>query len=174
MSGIGAAGMTAGSIEGAGDYLLGAKALTVGGNNLSTEVTGVISGNGGALTKVGAGTLTLSGANTYGGGTTISSGTLVAISANGGAIDSLGTGDVCTMAARWVSTRAARSTTPYVQRDKTSTIAAGSQTLSLDIGFLGANANAQFGKAADTGTIIVIPRRPRTRPTRPSWRGANR
>ena len=78
--------MTAGSIEGGGDYLLGSKQLTVGGNNLSTTVSGSIQdgggggGTGGSLVKVGAGMLTLSGVNTYIGGTTISAGTL-AISA---------------------------------------------------------------------------------------------
>ena len=77
-----AVGMTAGSIEGAGTYKLGSKALTVGGNDLSTEVSGTIvdggesGGTGGSLIKVGTGTLTLSGANTYTGGTTISAGTL--------------------------------------------------------------------------------------------------
>jgi autotransporter-associated beta strand protein len=76
MSGLTAAGMTAGSIEGAGSYLLGAKALTAGSNDLSTEVSGVISGTGGSLVKVGTGTLTLSGTNTYTGGTTVSAGVL--------------------------------------------------------------------------------------------------
>jgi autotransporter-associated beta strand protein len=75
-------GTTAGSIEGAGNVFLGAKNLTVGGNNLSTTFSGVIQdggsfgGTGGSLTKTGAGTLTLSGTNTYTGGTTISAGIL--------------------------------------------------------------------------------------------------
>jgi uncharacterized protein with beta-barrel porin domain len=83
MSGLTTAGMTAGSIAGAGNYFLGSKTLTVGGNNLSTAVTGVISdgglsgGVGGALTKVGTGTLTLSGVNTYTGATTVNGGTLI-------------------------------------------------------------------------------------------------
>jgi len=34
--------LTAGSLAGAGDYFLGANELTVGGNNLSTEVSGVL------------------------------------------------------------------------------------------------------------------------------------
>ncbi|CAN7661093.1 autotransporter domain-containing protein [Bosea sp. LjRoot9] len=68
--------LSAGSIEGAGNYILGANELTVGSNNLSTEVSGVISGTGGSLVKTGTGTLTLTGANTYTGGTTIAGGTL--------------------------------------------------------------------------------------------------
>jgi outer membrane autotransporter protein len=82
MSGLTGAGMTAGSIEGAGSYALGSKQLTVGGNNLSTQVSGIIAdggtfgGTGGSLVKVGAGTLTLSGVNTYTGATTVNAGTL--------------------------------------------------------------------------------------------------
>jgi autotransporter-associated beta strand protein len=76
MSGLTASGMTAGSIEGSGNYVLGAKALTVGSNNLSTEVSGVISGTAGSLIKTGSGTLTLSGTNTYTGATTVNGGTL--------------------------------------------------------------------------------------------------
>ena len=82
--------LTAGSIAGTGNYYLGANQLTVGSNNLSTSVSGIISdcgvggqcsGNangstGGALVKIGSGTLTLSGANTYTGGTTLTAGTL--------------------------------------------------------------------------------------------------
>ena len=67
---------TAGSIEGAGDYELGANQLTVGSNNLSTTVSGNISGSGGSLVKTGLGTLTLSGANSYDGATTVNGGRL--------------------------------------------------------------------------------------------------
>ncbi|MBV8745934.1 MAG: autotransporter-associated beta strand repeat-containing protein, partial [Xanthobacteraceae bacterium] len=76
------AGTTAGSIEGSGNYNLGAKQLTVGSNNLSTVVGGQINdgglggGTGGSLVKIGNGTLTLLGANTYTGGTILSAGTL--------------------------------------------------------------------------------------------------
>ncbi|MBV8899999.1 MAG: autotransporter-associated beta strand repeat-containing protein, partial [Verrucomicrobia bacterium] len=82
ISGLTTAGMGIGSIEGSGNYFLGSKMLSVGGNNLSTTVSGVIQdggasgGTGGSLTKVGTGTLTLTGTNTYSGGTTISAGTL--------------------------------------------------------------------------------------------------
>jgi autotransporter-associated beta strand protein len=78
--------ISAGSIEGAGTYSLGANQLTVGSNNLSTAVSGSIQdggsagGTGASLVKVGTGTLTLSGNNTYTGATTISTGTLVAAS----------------------------------------------------------------------------------------------
>ncbi len=83
ISGLASTGLTAGSIEGAGSYNLGGKQLTVGSNNLSTTVSGVIAdggllgGTGSSLVKVGSGTLTLAGANTFTGGTTVTSGLLV-------------------------------------------------------------------------------------------------
>ena len=76
ISGLTASAIAVGSIEGAGAYVLGAKELTVGSNDLLTNMSGVISGVGGSLVKTGRGSLTLSGANTYTGGTTINSGTL--------------------------------------------------------------------------------------------------
>ncbi len=91
-------GASAGSIAGAGSYLLGAKTLTVGGNGDTTTVSGVISGDGGSLVKTGAGTLTLSGANTYTGVTTVDAGKLVvngsivsAVTVNGGTLGGAGT-----------------------------------------------------------------------------------
>jgi autotransporter-associated beta strand protein len=68
--------MTAGSIEGAGTFSLGSNQLTVGSNNLSTTVSGIIRGTAGSLVKVGTGTLTLSGVNTYTGATTVNAGAL--------------------------------------------------------------------------------------------------
>ncbi|WP_249151331.1 autotransporter outer membrane beta-barrel domain-containing protein [Bradyrhizobium liaoningense] len=82
ISGLTSAGLSVGSIAGAGSYVLGAKTLTTGSNNTTTVMDGVISGIGGGLTKVGTGTLTLTGANTYTGATTISAGTL-ALSGSG-------------------------------------------------------------------------------------------
>jgi T5SS/PEP-CTERM-associated repeat protein len=62
ISGLTTLGMTAGSIEGAGTYNLGSKALTVGLNNHSTTVSGPITGanagGSGSLIKIGTGTLT--------------------------------------------------------------------------------------------------------------------
>ncbi|MEH6953096.1 autotransporter domain-containing protein (plasmid) [Nitrobacter sp. NHB1] len=81
--------LSAGSIAGNGEFYLGANQLTVGGNNLSTIVSGIISdcgpsglscglagAFGGSLVKVGTGTLTLAGANIYTGATTVDAGTL--------------------------------------------------------------------------------------------------
>ncbi|MCC8961952.1 autotransporter domain-containing protein [Bradyrhizobium sp. Pear76] len=86
--------LSAGSIAGGGNFYLGADQLTVGGNNLSTVVGGVISDcgggsdcfnrahpTGGSLVKTGTGTLTLSGENTYTGGTTFAGGTIIASTA---------------------------------------------------------------------------------------------
>lgn len=74
--------MTAGSIEGAGTYLLGEQPFAVGFNNRSTTVSGVIAdggsfgGTGASLIKAGSGTLTLAGTNTYTGGTVVVGGAL--------------------------------------------------------------------------------------------------
>jgi fibronectin-binding autotransporter adhesin len=59
---------TVGSIAGAGAVTLGANALTAGGDNSSTLLSGVVSGLGGKLIKTGAGMLTLSGNNSFSGG----------------------------------------------------------------------------------------------------------
>jgi autotransporter-associated beta strand protein len=74
--------ITAGSIAGSGTYFIGSgNLLTVGSNNLSTEVSGVIDDGcgcgSGSLEKVGTGTLTLSGINTYTGLTLVNGGSLL-------------------------------------------------------------------------------------------------
>jgi autotransporter-associated beta strand protein len=82
ISGLTRDGLTVFSIEGGGNFFLGSRQLTVGGNNLDTALSGVIAdggesgGTGGRLTKIGSGTLVLSGINTYTGGTTVNGGVL--------------------------------------------------------------------------------------------------
>jgi len=77
ISSLSTGGMTAGSIEGGGTFQLGSKQLTVGSNNLSTTVSGVITDTGGgSLVKTGTGILALSGTNTYTGTTTVNAGVL--------------------------------------------------------------------------------------------------
>src|SRR5262249_35286509 len=89
--------MTAGSIAGGGTYFLGSNALIVGGNNLSTTVSGTISdggasgGAGGSLVKVGAGTLTLASTNSYTGATVVTGGTLAVTGATSSSSGGLGT-----------------------------------------------------------------------------------
>ena len=89
--------ITAGSIAGSGTYYIGGgNTLVVGGNNLSTTVSGVIADNApcgcggltlakdglstlpsvGNLEKTGSGTLILSGINTYSGTTAVNGGIL--------------------------------------------------------------------------------------------------
>ena len=75
--GLSTAGTTVGSIAGDGTFTLSSKNLTVGSNNNSTEVGGIITGDGGSLVKVGTGSLTLSGLNTYTGATTVNAGALI-------------------------------------------------------------------------------------------------
>lgn len=75
-----AASETIGALSGAGNILLGANTLTVGGSS-STTITGSISGTGGKLVKASSTTLTLAGTNDYSGGTDITAGTLAAASA---------------------------------------------------------------------------------------------
>lgn len=95
MSSVTSGAMTAGSIEGAGNFFLGSRSLTVGLNNLNTTVSGpiedggLIAGSGASLIKVGAGTLTLTASNTYSGGTSINGGVIaVQVDSN------LGTGPI--------------------------------------------------------------------------------
>jgi fibronectin-binding autotransporter adhesin len=76
IAGIAAAGTTIGDLSGAGSVVLGGKTLTFGTTN-DTALTGVVSGNGGALVKQGTGSFTLGGANSYSGATDVLAGTLL-------------------------------------------------------------------------------------------------
>ena len=139
--------ISAGSIAGAGTYILGANELTIGSNNLSTAVSGVISGVGGSLVKVGTGTLTLSGNNTYSGSTTISDGALLVNGILGGnvSVQSGGTlggngtvGDVSVLSGG---------------------VLAGAQGQTLTMGTLtlasGSNVNVALGAPGSTGLFNV-------------------
>ena len=64
------------SIEGAGIFSLGGNQLITGFNNLSTSVSGTITGDGSVI-KTGSGTLTLSGINSYTGPTIVNAGALI-------------------------------------------------------------------------------------------------
>ncbi len=127
--------ISAGSIAGAGNFLLGDNELTVGGNNQSTTVSGVISDTGvgppgGSLVKTGTGTLTLSGTNTYAGSTTINTGTL-ALSGTGSIAASAGV-DVANAAGVFdISATAAGATIKTLSGVANSSVVLGNQTLTL-------------------------------------------
>ena len=148
--------ITAGSIAGAGNFSLGANQLFVGANNLSTTVSGTISGN--SLAKVGTGTLTLSGANTYSGGTTISDGVLVAAHKTAGTIDALGSGAVTLDGGTLrVNVTGNLQNSITFNDAKTSTLSAASgknvTLTNASTVTLGLNTVAQFGSLTDTGTV---------------------
>ena len=80
-------GVTVGSIEGDGYFVLGGKTLTFGSRNTNTAVNGIIGdsgfwggsvggGTGGSIVKVGSGVTGLNGINTYTGTTTVNGGIL--------------------------------------------------------------------------------------------------
>lgn len=68
---------TIGSLSGAGNVELGATTLREGTLNRDDTISGIISGNGGSLEKVGTGTLTLTGDNTWTGTTSVEQGVLL-------------------------------------------------------------------------------------------------
>jgi len=69
-------GSLASAGEGVSNVTLGSSSLTIGQDGTDSSFTGVISGGGGSVTKVGGGTLTLNSANSFSGGLTLLEGTL--------------------------------------------------------------------------------------------------
>jgi autotransporter-associated beta strand protein len=152
-NGPGGTGNTAGSISGAGSYVLNGNRLTTGGNNATTTVSGVISGSGGQLAKAGTGTLTLSGTNTYTGATTINAGVLnVATIGNGGVAGNLG--QASNAAANLVlSGGTLRYTGATASTDRAFTLTAGT-TSTIDVA--ANNLTISGASAATTGALIKI------------------
>ncbi|TNV21703.1 transporter [Buttiauxella sp. B2] len=87
-------GTTIGSLSGAGNVELGSKTLSEGSLNRDDLISGVISGVGGVLSKIGSGILTLTGDNTYTGQTTVQQGTLLV---NGNQLAATGDVNVSTL-----------------------------------------------------------------------------
>jgi len=159
VSGHVAPGVSIGSIEGNGNVILGARNLTVGGDDSTKTFSGVIQdggfydGTGGSLTKAGAGTLTLGGNNTYTGGTSILGGSLVL--ATGG---TLGTGAVTNNANLSVN-QTASITIPNTISGTGSFIqmGSGSTTLTANNSFAGGTTisagTLQLGNGGTTGSV---------------------
>lgn len=146
--------ISAGSIAGAGNFLLGDNELTVGGNNQTTTVSGIISDTGvgppgGSIVKTGTGTLTLSGINTYAGSTTINNGTL-ALSGTGSIAASSGV-DVANSAGVFdISGTTAGATIRSLSGVAGSSVTLGNQTLTLS------NAAGTFGgEISGTGGLTL-------------------
>src|SRR4029079_18785394 len=74
---FGTANATLGGLSGSRDLAMPTGTLRVGNNNNNTSYSGVLSGIGSSLNKVGTGVLTLTGANIYSGGTTVTDGKLL-------------------------------------------------------------------------------------------------
>ncbi|WP_274533620.1 autotransporter domain-containing protein [Bosea sp. BIWAKO-01] len=82
-----------GSLAGAGSVTVGARQLTVGGDNTSTTYSGAMAGSGAvSLVKIGSGTMTLSGTNTYSGATQVNGGKLLVNGSLASAAVTVGTG----------------------------------------------------------------------------------
>jgi len=150
-------GLTFGTAGGSHTFALGSNTLTVSGSS-ETIIHNLISGSG-DLVKDGAGILELTDANTYSGGTTLNEGTLQI-----GNNAALGTGDLTINGGTLEAAGAARNAAnDYAINDSFTitgantltlsgdgTVAAGSQTLTVDSGSTG----VLSGDLTGTGGLI--------------------
>ncbi|WP_172705841.1 autotransporter-associated beta strand repeat-containing protein, partial [Variovorax paradoxus] len=146
-------GVSIGTLDGAGNIALGAKALTLGGLNGNATLSGTIDGNGGSIVKVGSGTLTLTGANTYTDGTTVGAGTLSVNNKSGSAT---GTGAVQVQSGATLA--GSGSIAGAVTIDKGGILAAGNSPGTLTLGALtlagGSTLNYELGQAGVPGGAL--------------------
>jgi autotransporter-associated beta strand protein len=153
IDGLSAAGTSIGSLEGAGQVLLGAKALTVGGLGGNATLSGAIGGTGGSIVKVGAGTLTLAGASSYTGGTTVSAGTLSVNNKSGSA-----TGSGAVRVQGGATLAGSGTIAGAVTIDKGGILAAGNSPGTLTLGALtlaaGSTLNYELGQAGVPGGAL--------------------
>jgi outer membrane autotransporter protein len=155
ITGLAGAGTTLGSIEGAGTFQLGSKRLTVGGTNLSREVSGAIEGVGGSLTKTGSGTLILSGTSSLSGSTVVEAGGLIVtgslahspVTVSGGRLG--GTGTVGGIVAESGATVAPGNSIGTLKVDGNVSFGLGS-TYQVEV-----NAAGQSDRIAATGTATL-------------------
>ncbi len=120
-------------------------------NGTNATVANTITGNGSVL-KDGANTIALSSANTYSGGTSINAGVLQIEN-----MSALGTGTVSLAGGTLRSTVSGTFGNAWQFMSGTSTfsVAAGQTVTTTFAPSFGAGANAHFGSAIDTGTIII-------------------
>lgn len=138
---------------------LGTRSRTIDvGNGVNTDdvdgrMTGVLSGAGGALEKVGAGTLEVTGANTYGMGTTIAEGRFLANNATGSAT---GTGQVTVLSGATLGgtgTVTASTGTQHITINSGATLMVGS---THGVGAGGGGAASAFSLETSDGGIVTL------------------
>ena len=120
-----------------------AVALTVGGNSVSNNYSGGLSGTSASLTKSGTATFTLSGNNTYTGNTTVSGGTLEI--AAGGSVSCAGVfAPSTTVRVSGGSLTASANSTLGVANTSGGTFNLQSGSATFNAGLTGVNQDAQF------------------------------
>lgn len=155
------AGITVGSIQGAGLFDLGGKILTIGPASSTTITTvsgpivdgGIANGTGGSIIKIGSGTAAFSGTNTYSGGTTLNQGGLNINSPN-----AIGTGPFTVTGGTIDNTSAGPITlaTNNVQSWAGSFTFTGTQSLNFGSGAVTLNSNPTVAISANTLTVGPI------------------